>query len=138
MSSHHPKQSLGRILYIRLAPSFETTPADGLETEWLQLIPIHSSRVIVMRTIIQGTIAGLVIGICWSQAISAASSSGMVYGFFIGAVGGLLIYLAQRMVSARFHIRKAKTYEMAGKLIGISLLVGVVSAVIVLAIRILF
>ena len=91
-----------------------------------------------MRTIFLAGVAGAIVGMCWSHVLHAAFSDGIFYGLFIGAFMGLLMYLAQRVISARLRVRKEKTYAVAGSLIGISLLVGVVSAIATLLIRILF
>ena len=91
-----------------------------------------------MRTIFFAGFAGVLIGICWSHVLHAAFSDGIVLGLVIGTLTGLLLYLGQREISARFRVRKEKTYAIAGSVIGVSLLVGVVSAILTLAIRILF
>lgn len=91
-----------------------------------------------MRTILLAGGAGAIIGMCWSHVIGVPFSNGILYGLFIGGITGLLMYLAQRVISARLHVRKEKTYAVAGSVIGISLLLGVVSAIATLLIRILF
>ncbi|HEV7332465.1 MAG TPA: hypothetical protein VGN63_15615 [Flavisolibacter sp.] len=102
------------------------------------MVNTHSTKVFDMRTVFLAGVAGAIIGMCWSHVIQAAFADGMLYGLFIGVFTGLLLYLAQRVVSARLRIRKEKTYAVAGSVIGISLLVGVLSAIVALAIRILF
>lgn len=91
-----------------------------------------------MRTIFQAGVAGAIVGMCWSHVIGAAFSDGIFYGWLIGAFTGGLMYLAQRVISARLRVRKEKTYAVAGSIIGVFLLLGVVSAIVTLAIRILF
>ncbi|NTS39903.1 hypothetical protein HRG84_03220 [Flavisolibacter sp. BT320] len=91
-----------------------------------------------MRTIFLAGVAGAIIGFCWSHVLHDAFSHGIVLGLLIGTFVGLLLYLGQREISARMRVRKEKTYAIAGSVIGVSLLVGVVSAILTLAIRILF
>ena len=91
-----------------------------------------------MRTIFLAGLAGAIIGMCWSHVIHAAFWDGFTYGILIGAFIGLLLYLAQRVVSARLRVRKERTYAVASSIIGISLLAGVASAIVALVIRILF
>lgn len=91
-----------------------------------------------MRTIFFAGLAGAIIGICWSHVLHAAFADGILFGLLIGSFTGLLLYLGQREISARLRVRKEKTYAVAGSVIGVSLVVGVVSAILTLAIRILF
>jgi hypothetical protein len=129
---------LESILHRGLPLPFEDTSDEGLGMKKFITVNTHSTRVNAMRTIFLAGLAGAIIGLCWSHVIHAAFSNGLTYGFAIGAFLGFLMYMAQRVVSARFHIRKEKTYAVAGSVIGISLLVGIASAVVTLVIRILF
>lgn len=125
-------------LHRRIPLPFESRSDEGLGMKKFITVNTHSTKVNVMRTIFLAGVAGAIIGMCWSHVIHAAFSDGIFYGLFIGAFTGLLMYLAQRVISARLRVRKEKTYAVATSVIGISLLVGVVSAILTLAIRILF
>ena len=125
-------------LHRRVPLLFESESDEGLGMKKFITVNTHSTKVNVMRTIFLAGVAGAIVGMCWSHVLHAAFSDGIFYGLFIGSFMGLLMYLAQRVISARLRVRKEKTYAVAGSVIGISLLVGVVSAIATLIIRILF
>ena len=125
-------------LHRRIPLPFESESDEGLGMKKFIPVNTHSTKVNFMRTIFLAGVAGAIIGMCWSHVIHAAFSDGIFYGLFIGAFTGLLMYLAQRFISARMRVRKEQTYAVAGSVIGISLLIGVISAILTLVIRILF
>ena len=91
-----------------------------------------------ISTIFLTAFVGVTIGLAWSLALNAALTNGLYYGGIAGLALGVFFLFISKGVISRGDVKKKEAVFMTGSFLGLLLLGGIGTAIIVWLIRLIF
>lgn len=91
-----------------------------------------------MVNVFFASLYGSIIGFVWAFALRYEIKCGMLYGAIVGGIIGLLFFSFGKLARGGGNVTAKETVFVSGSIYGFFLLIGIVTGLIALLIRVVF